>query len=87
VQAAAIHYATQELEQELIGWKIGAASEKARSMLGLDRPFFGPIFKSDLRSCPGSISPAFAPRGAEAEFMATMERALPGKSSGGHPTT
>ena len=51
------------------GWKIGATNSASQSMLGLDAPFTGPVFKRDIYES-GARVPIFAAQnpGLECEF-------------------
>lgn len=51
------------------GWKIGATNKASQSMLGLDAPFAGPVFKRDIYR-NGAEVPIFAGQdtGLECEF-------------------
>jgi len=69
---------------KIIGWKVGAANAKAMAAMGLDAPFFGPIFDSDLfvSPCRGRTG-HYDVRGAELEYL--MEIRNPEPRSGNAP--
>lgn len=63
---------------EVVGWKVGAASEAAMKMLGCDAPFAGRVFAPYLLTSPAEVAVAALHRLAvEAEFAFRLGRDLP----------
>ncbi len=57
------------------GWKIGATNEASQSMMGLDAPFVGPVFKRDIYASGANV-PIFEGQGPglECEFALELAR-------------
>jgi 2-oxo-3-hexenedioate decarboxylase len=64
------------------GWKIGCTSEVAQRMLGVEEPFFGPVFAPAILTSPATTRAAdFHMTALECEFAFRLGHALP--ASGG----
>jgi len=63
----------------ICGYKIGATSDETMELLGLDEPFFGPLYSTHCRSNRGqvAVSGAHDPK-VEAEFVVCLASALGG---------
>lgn len=64
-----------------VGWKVGATSEAVQRALGVNEPFFGPVFDDDLvDAAPGNVCKVPAHpgvKGLELEFALVMGASLP----------
>lgn len=70
---------TQASDEVVVGYKIGATSNETLEILGLEEPFFGPLYKSALSTNDGQIErqqlPLFTQHKSrvEAEFVVSMK--------------
>lgn len=64
------------------GFKIGATSDTTMSMLGLDKPFYGPLYQEFTRRQGGDI-PVHTAHGpqVETEFVVAIGKDLPGNGN------
>lgn len=70
-------------EGRVVGFKIGATSEKAQSFLRTPTPFFGRVFDSQLYDSPARLAADnFGFRLIEPEFAFRMGRDLPARAEG-----
>ena len=64
--------------REVAGFKIGATAEVAMTMLGVEGPFFGPLFREAFREDGATVRlPMAHSPGIEAEFVVGLARDLP----------
>ena len=64
--------------REVAGFKIGATAQVAMDMLGVDGPFFGPLFREAFRGDGATVRlPMAHSPGIEAEFVVGLARDLP----------
>lgn len=62
----------------VVGWKIACTSEDQQSMVGVDEPFTGRLFKPFVLDSPAEVDAgAFHMHGVESEFAFTMGADLP----------
>lgn len=81
--AYAIQLAVSELAGSAVrGWKVGATAPAAMALLGVDEPFYGPLYERYChRSGDGvAIVPAHG-AAVEAEFAVGLGRDLPGRDA------
>lgn len=68
-QDAFIFASHDYFRQTLRGWKIGATNPQVQDALGLESPFYGPVFDSDLYQAPARVrTDHLGMRGLELEF-------------------
>lgn len=65
---------------DVIGWKIGASSEQLFSVLGVTRPFLGPLFQEYTYAGNARV-PVAAGQGLETEVTLQMKADLPFRDS------
>lgn len=69
-------------DSPVVGWKIGATSARAQTMLGVDGPFIGPVFERWVTESPAAVAtPEGAVRIVEPEFAVRMAAGLPARSA------
>lgn len=69
--------ASDFLQLTLRGWKVGATNPATQARVGLNQPFYGPIFSADLMQAPATLEdPGYLVRGVEAEFCFVMAKTL-----------
>ena len=69
---------TEVSGRELVGYKIGATAQVAMDLLGVEGPFFGPLYREAFRSDGASIRlPLAHSPGIEAEFVVGLAADLP----------
>jgi 2-keto-4-pentenoate hydratase len=62
----------------VVGWKAGATNDGAMQQLGLQTPFWGPIFDKDVITAPARVRTGhYELRGAELEYVFEFGRDLP----------
>ena len=64
----------------VIGWKIGATVDALMDVLGVDKPFIGPLFEEFLHA-DGAAIPVFAGQGLEVEFTIRLKDDLPHRAT------
>lgn len=68
----------QAFDGPIAGWKIGCTSEAAQRILGVEEPFFGPVFAPAILESPAEPSAAdFHMTALECEFAFRLGRDLP----------
>ncbi len=60
--------------EAVVGWKIGATSDRAQGFLGLQAPFWGAVTASHLLASPGVLPTAGAPFEGEPEIALKLAR-------------
>jgi 2-keto-4-pentenoate hydratase len=86
-QTPADGYAIQEAfiaawGQPLAGWKVGCTSQVAQAMLGVDEPFYGPVFAPLLHHSPAVLPAAdFHMLALECEFAFRLAYDLPAEGA------
>ena len=64
--------------REVAGYKIGATAQVAMDMLGVEGPFFGPLYREAFRANGATVRlPAAHTPGIEAEFVVGLAADLP----------
>lgn len=72
---------TEASGHEVAGFKIGATAEFAMNMLGVDGPFFGPLYREAFRESGAAVRlPMEHAPGIEAEFAVGLAADLPPRS-------
>lgn len=67
---------------EVVGFKIGATAQVAMDMLGVDGPFFGPLYREAFRTNGSTLRlPAEHAPGIEAEFVVGIASHMPSRGS------
>jgi 2-keto-4-pentenoate hydratase len=75
------HAAVQALGQTRVGYKIGATSPEAQTILRTDHPFAAPLFEPDCQTSGAVITePGYGLLGLEPEFALKLGKDLPPKS-------
>ena len=73
--------ATEASGYEIAGFKIGATAQIAMDLLGVDGPFFGPLYREAFREDDAAVSlPMAHSPGIEAEFAVALAADLPSRS-------
>lgn len=68
-------------DSPVVGWKIGATSQKAQARLGVDGPFSGPLFERWVTESPAEVAtPESALRIVEPEVAVSLAADLPPRS-------
>ena len=69
---------TEASDREVVGFKIGATAQVAMDMLGVDGPFFGPLYGEAFRDNDATLTlPMAHGPGIEAEFAVGLAADLP----------
>ena len=78
-QAYAVQRGITEVSgREVAGFKIGATAKVAMDMLGVDGPFFGPLYRESFRHTGSTVRlPVAHSPGIEAEFVVGLASDLP----------
>ncbi len=76
--------ATEASGYEIAGYKIGATARFAMDLLGVDGPFFGPLYREAFRENDAAVSlPMAHSPGIESEFAVSLASDLPRRAEGG----
>ena len=66
---------------EIAGFKIGATAQVAMDLLGVNGPFFGPLYREAFRENDAAVSlPMAHSPGIESEFAVSLATDLPGRA-------
>ena len=72
---------TEASGYEVVGFKIGATAQVAMDMLGVDGPFFGPLYREAFHDSGAAVSLSMAHGpGIEAEFAVGLAADLPSRA-------
>jgi 2-keto-4-pentenoate hydratase len=73
---------TALFDAEIVGWKLGATNDKTMALLGLERPFVGPLLSVHFHDMNEAlqINPEHAPA-LETEFLVALASDLPPRSA------